>query len=215
MKNNDIDGGLIILGFLLGFLIGVGGCAAILKSEEESSAPLTYTIYTTVQEPEYPTRDVTSAVYTLSASETLDIPDLPTDMKQYTDYRSYTLTYSDQYKIQTQSVTDSQGFRKYGSDYCVAMGRYYTEQCGDRFLVTLENGNSFTVITADVKQDIHTDETNMYSPCINYDNEPCANVLEFIIDKNAVPNELLDYGSVSWYDEFDGNITSIEYLGRT
>lgn len=210
-KNFIIDLILVFLDVLVGL---IAGKLFISLPQESKPQTETYTVYTTVEEPEYPTRDVTSAVLTLTRQTPVDIPDLPTDMKQYTDYRSYNQTDTDQYYIQTHAVTDEQGFRKYGSDYCVAMGRYYTEQCGDRFLVTLENGNSFTVITADVKQDIHTDETNMYSPCINYNNEPCANVLEFIIDKNAVPNELLDYGSVSWYDEFDGNIASIEYLGR-
>lgn len=142
------------------------------------------------------------------------IPDLPSDVKHYTDYRCYNIVGTAQYNLQQQATTDELGFRRYGDDYIVAMGSYYSTEVGDRFYIHQTNNISYTVVTGDMKADIHTDPTNRYLPCINYDNEECANILEFIIDERVMDNRCLSYGSVSYYDDFDADIDIIMYLGR-
>lgn len=142
------------------------------------------------------------------------IPNLPSDMKMYTDYRCYNIKGSDEYKLQQKAITDELGFRRYGDDYIVAMGSYYSTEVGDRFYIHQTNNISYTVVTGDMKKDKHTDSTNRYSPCINYNNEECANILEFIIDERVMDDKCLSYGSVSYYDDFDADIDVIMYLGR-
>ena len=142
------------------------------------------------------------------------VPDLPTDMKHYTDYRTYNIKGTAQYDLQQLATTDELGFRRYNNDYIVAMGSFYTSEVGDRFYIHQTNDVSYTVITGDQKADIHTDPTNMYAPCINYNDEECANVLEFIIDERVMENNCLNYGSVSYYEMFDADIDTIIYLGR-
>lgn len=146
--------------------------------------------------------------------EEVPLPDLPTNMKHYTDYRCYNINGTPHKRLQEVSYTDEFGCRRYNDDYCVALGSFYSDCIGDRFEVTLDTGVTFTIITADMKADIHTDESNRYHPCVNYDGENCANVLEFIIDDDKVSAEMYDYGSVDYYDYFKGNISKMVYLGR-
>jgi ribonucleoside-triphosphate reductase len=98
------------------------------------------------------------------------------------DYRYITDTTSDQWELSQIAYTDEYGLRKVNDYYCVAMGSYYSENVGDKFEITLENGNKFNVIIGDLKQDCHTDATNQYTPV--YDNNGNfygANVIEFIV----------------------------------
>lgn len=148
-----------------------------------------------------------------SVGESLPIPELSSSVKLYTDYKCYNIDGTAQKDMQSIANTDELGFRKLNGDYIVAMGTFYSEQVGNRFLITLENGNQFTVITGDIKADIHTDSKNMYTPCLNYKEENCANVIEFIIDERVMDDDALSYGSMEWYEEFEGDIVSITYLG--
>lgn len=144
----------------------------------------------------------------------IELPDLPTNVKFYTDYRSYGIPGTPHNRIQKLSYTDDLGCRRYNDDYCVALGSYYSSNIGDRFEVTLESGNVFTVILSDSKADCHTDGSNRYTPCTNYDGEACASVLEFIIDSNVASKKMCSYGSLDYYDLFKGNISQMVYLGR-
>lgn len=146
--------------------------------------------------------------------EEVPLPNIPTNMKFCTDYRWYGIEGTPHKRLQEVSYTDELGCRKYNNDYCVALGSFYSNRIGDRFEVTLDTGVTFTVITADMKADIHTDSTNRYAPCVNYEGQECANVLEFIIDKNVVSNEMYAYGSLDYYDYFKGNVVKMTYLGR-
>lgn len=146
--------------------------------------------------------------------ESVPLPSLPTNIKTFTDYRCYNLWYSPHYRLQQASYSDEYGLRKFNDDYIVAMGAFYTTNIGDRFRVTLDNGNVFTVILGDGKAPIDCDETNMYAPCVDYNGERCANVLEFIIDSDILSNEVYSRGSIDCLDVFSGNIIRMEYLGR-
>lgn len=136
-----------------------------------------------------------------------------TSFKTYMDYRAITDKTSAQYKLQQEAYTDDKGIRLYQDYYIVAMGTYYTDKVGDTFKITLESGNSFNVIVGDIKADSHTDSYNMYSPIYNANGELIsANILEFIVDIDAISNQVKKLGTLSVYDEFKGNIVKIERI---
>lgn len=125
--------------------------------------------------------------------------------KAYMDYRTITDTSSAQYALQQIAWTDALGLRRVGEDYLVAMGTGWLEEgCGERFAVTLETGESFTVMIGDIKSDRHTDEESLYRWC-----DGGANVLEFIVDTDIMHPTVTNAGTISAYDAFAGNITEI------
>ncbi len=146
--------------------------------------------------------------------EEVALPALSTEPKHFTDYRSYSLPNTPHYRLQQAAYTDKDGLRRFNQDYIVALGKFYTESIGDRFQVTLDTGAEFTVILGDGKNPIDCDKDNMYAPCVNYDGEKCANVLEFIVDNNVLSADVYGYGSIDYIDKFKGNISKMVYLGR-
>lgn len=146
--------------------------------------------------------------------ETIPLPSLPTHVKLCTDYRCYNLWYTPHYRMQQSAYTDNDGLRRFNQDYVVALGAFYSTDIGDRFKVTLENGNEFTIILGDGKDPADCDPDNMYTPCVDYDGTSCANVLEFIIDSDVMSPNVYSYGSIDCIEGFGGNIVKMEYLGR-
>ena len=143
----------------------------------------------------------------------LEIPDCDTSFKAYMDYSCITDDTTMQWELQQKAYTNEYGLRKIGTDYCVAVGSYYSETVGERFKITLDNDNEFTVIISDLKKDEHTDSSNRYSPVYDENGEfYSANVLEFIVDTNQLHSMVTTLGTVSYYDEFEGNIVSIEKI---
>lgn len=134
------------------------------------------------------------------------LPQLDTSFKSYMDYRTITCVSSDQYALQRQAYTDEFGLRKIDEYYCVALGTYYSSKCGETFKICTDSGNEFLVIVADVKDDRHTDESNMYVPLPNGN----ANVIEFVVDTPAMSNRVALLGDISGYEQFSGNIVKIE-----
>lgn len=152
------------------------------------------------------------------ATEFMELPDLNTSFKSYMSYRCITNTSSEQYKLQSEAWTDDNGLRRLGDDYMVALGSYYSSNIGDRFIITLDTDAQFTAVMADMKADKHTDNTNRYSAVYDSDgNFISANVIEFIVDTNELPQKVKLWGDVSAIDDFSGNIVSIEKIieGRT
>lgn len=147
-------------------------------------------------------------------NETVPLPPLPTDFKACTDYRCYNIEGTPHNRMQQACYTDELGCRRFNTDYCVALGSFYSDRIGDRFEITLDTGVTFNVITADMKADAHTDANNMYHPCVNYNGENAANVLEFIVDTDILSKKAYLYGSLDYYDYFKGNIIKMVYLGR-
>ena len=65
----------------------------------------------------------------------------------------------------------------------------------------------------DLKKDEHTDSSNRYSPVYDENGEfYSANVLEFIVDEDQLHSMVTTLGTVSYYNEFEGNIVSIEKI---
>ena len=145
--------------------------------------------------------------------EEMKIPNCDTSFKTYMDYRCITNKASDQYKLQLSAWTDDMGLRRVDNYYLVAMGTYYSDNIGDKFRITLEGDKTFDVMIGDIKADMPTDNSNMYSPVYNTDGSfKSANVIEFIIDKKTISKKVKLWGDVSVYDEFAGNIVKIERI---
>lgn len=143
-------------------------------------------------------------------SVTYELPNLDTSFKTYMDYRCITDTDSMQYKLQQNSWTDEDGLRRLGEAYMVAMGTYYADECGKTFEITFDTGEKILVVVGDIKEDCHTDKTNRYSPV--YDNNGnfiSANVLEFIVDTDALSRYTKRLGTVEYCGNLQGNIVSI------
>ena len=157
------------------------------------------------------TNTETKSITTLQECE---LPEISTNVKLFTDYRYYNLWYTPHYRLQQRAWTDEQGLRRFNDDYIVALGSFYSVNIGDRFEVTLDTGRTFTVILGDGKADIDCDSRNMYTPCLNYDGEKSANMLEFIIDDDVLDKEIYDYGSLDRLEGFEGNVVKMVYLGR-
>lgn len=146
--------------------------------------------------------------------ESLELPEENTNVKLFTDYRAYNLWFTPHYRLQQAAWTDEQGLRRYNNDYIVALASFYSVKIGDRFSVTLDTGRTFTVFFGDGKWDGDSDERKMYTPCVDYNGEKAANVLEFIVDEDVLASEVYAYGSIDKLENFKGNIVKMKYLGR-
>lgn len=145
-----------------------------------------------------------------SGREFLEVPNENTSFKSYMSYKAITNKESVQYQMQQEAWTDEYGLRRYGDAYMVAMGTFYAQSCGEYFNVTLESGESFLVVTGDIKSDKHTDDRNMYSPVYIDGRMEYANIIEFIVDTAAMSRSVRRSGNIGTIDCFSGQIKSIE-----
>jgi hypothetical protein len=129
-----------------------------------------------------------------------EVPKAENGAKRFMDYRTITDKTTSQWAIQQDAVTDEYGFRRYGDAYCVAMGTYYAETCGDVFEITLDSGLTFSALVSDIKRDCDTDETNRHRE---------GNVVEFIVDKDAIPEDAAAMGDMSYGTPMQGKVVSI------
>lgn len=149
----------------------------------------------------------------VNPEEEYEIPNLDTSFKAYMDYRCITDETSKQWEIQQKAWTDSDGFRRVGEDYLVAMGTYYTDECGTRFRIIFENDNEITVTVGDIKDNTDTDYRNQYTAVYDSNgNFYSANVLEFIVDENKIERMSHILGTMGHHDYLEGNIKFIERI---
>jgi hypothetical protein len=130
--------------------------------------------------------------------------DVTGEFKTYMDYRCISDEGSNQFKLQQQAYTDSQGFRKVDDKYIVALGTYFTQSIGDEFHITLDSGVEFDAIVGDIKRNNDTDSTNKYI-------EKNHNIVEYIVDTDVLNETALVMGDVS-YAGFEGKIIKIERM---
>ncbi len=119
-----------------------------------------------------------------------------------------------------ETYIDENGFLRTDNDYIIALGTYFGEEKGTRYLITLEDGVSFTAMLGDTKSDAHTDETHRYQ---KYD----KSVIEFEMGCGTTIDPV-EYGfkfkgtnkPVACSNEnekirkvFNSNIKSIQLLG--
>ena len=137
------------------------------------------------------------------------IPSNGGKFKSYTNYRMLNTNSSQWTKVQchTDAHTDTNGLRKVGDYYCVAMGSYYSTTLGDLFEIKTEGG-TFKVILCDFKANQHTDTSNQYTAHNN-----C--VIEFYVDMNTLHSTAKQMGDISYADsKFSGKIVGITKIGN-
>lgn len=136
--------------------------------------------------------------------ESLEIPQGDCSSFLYMDYRAITDTSSKQWTLQQMAWTDSDGFRRIGDDYCVALGTFYG-QVGDRFRITTDRGNVYTVQMADAKG---YDSNGWYHVA----GDGKINLVEFIVQTEYLPSEVTVMGDCGVLENIGGNVVKIERL---
>lgn len=141
-----------------------------------------------------------------------------TNTIRFMDYRKITDETTAQYRLQQECTTDNQGIRRYSDFICVALGSAYGQDIGDTWQVTLKCGTVFNIIYAECKDDGKTDFFGHDD--VNYDEQDCTNVIEFVVDEEKVPSAVEIAGTFTKLDNFGGlygdgaNIVEMKYTGR-
>lgn len=138
---------------------------------------------------------------TFTGYKSIDVPNVNSSFKAFMDYRKLTNKNSIQYKMQQKATTDKLGFRKYEECYMIALGTFYSNKCGEKFIIKFDSGITINAIIGDIKDDKHTNSTHQYT--INKNN-----MIEFIVDTKKLNKETRARGDVS-YSGFLGKITEI------
>jgi len=110
--------------------------------------------------------------------------------KTYTDFRSITDTFSMQYDLQQDAVTNPEtGIREVDGYSLIAVGSYFNATIGQKFLMMTEDGFCHLVMIGDFKDDSVTDDTHLYSEG--------GVIVTFIVDKNVISRECRISGDMS------------------
>lgn len=117
------------------------------------------------------------------------IPKYP-GFKSYMDYRSVNIPTAIQYKLLTIHGYTDNGFRKVNGRYCIAVGSYFNTSIGQYIDLVLENGVVIQCIMGDLKADVHTDKTNIFTSL----NTCCS---EFIVDTKSLDPYVAKTGNIS------------------
>jgi len=201
---------VIILGLIIGAIVGTN--LYLTNAHTELENKLEYQIEVS-KEQQQKIKDLNDDLYVVKTRESneasrgaisreLRLPDNFSSVKKYMDYRCLTDHDSEQWKLQEEAYTDYRGFRKIDNDYMIALGSYYVDKIGNRFIIELEDGTGITAIAGDVKSDRHTDSYNMTEN---------GNLLEFIVDEDRLPKQVRLMGDVS-FAGLKGKIKSIRRI---
>lgn len=130
--------------------------------------------------------------------------------KSYMDYRSITDTTSSQWKLLNSGniIVSNDGLLRDADGYIgIAIGTYYCDMVGERFIITLDSGNEIHAIVVDIKADKDTfDGAN---------HKVDSSMIEFVIDIDQASNyykKAIVLGNFDAEDEFHGNIVKIEKI---
>ncbi len=122
--------------------------------------------------------------------------------KSYMSYKAITNTSSPQYKLQERAYTDPEtGIRMVGDRYCVATGSGFSHTIGTYLDVTLDSDVVFECIVGDAKDNRHTINSHLQGLD--------GSTIEFIVDTDALPEEVRQSGDLSSLDEWDSKVVSI------
>lgn len=149
------------------------------------------------------TQAITTTRAVVKPKKVLNVPTEISNFKSYMDYRM--ITKSAQLELQQQAYTDSNGCRKVGNYFCIALASYYGSEIGAKYRIRLSDGTSFLGILADQKADKDTNSTNQYT-VYNKD------IIEFIVDTNKLPAAVQLSGSLSSLEKYEGKVVGIDKL---
>lgn len=111
--------------------------------------------------------------------------------KTYMSYKAITSKSSKQYKLKQYTYNGNYGIRMIDNRYCIAMGTGFNIKVGDYVDLVLANDTIIQCIIGDIKDNSHTDSSNMVTV-----NSKCMS--EFIVtSKKSLPSIVGDskYGS--------------------
>lgn len=115
--------------------------------------------------------------------------------KSYMGYKTLTNKSSWQYKLQqSYAITGNYGIRMVNNRYCIAVGSHFQTSIGQYLDLVLENGTIIPCIMADLKADIHTDNSNivtLHNGCVS----------EFVIDKDMLHRTAKKMGDISYCND--------------
>lgn len=178
----------------------------ITTKKQNKSVATTKSATTTVPKATTTIESSTQTTYNNVSYEQSTYYNVPIGMNfyGYMDYHCITDTNSAQYKFQQNCWTDSQGLRRQYNDYVVALGSYYSTTIGERFLVTLDTGITYTIVIGDCKADCDTNPTNQYTYAGQY-----INIIEFIVDTPCLDYSISQSGDIGSYTNLKGNVKEI------
>lgn len=135
------------------------------------------------------------------AYDTYDVPS-DSSFKTFMDYGAITNKSSKQYKLQEKSVTNANGLRIYDNRYTIALGTAFNAPVGTYVDVVLSTGYVLQCVVGDLKQNAHTDASNLQ---VAHN----GNIVEFIVDKDYLSKDVRVRGDVSYIENFDGYVDKI------
>ena len=149
-----------------------------------------------------------SSDYISNEKRDYQLYDVPlNNFKSYMPY-NYFNSNSNQYLLQQSAYIGNYGIRQVDDRYCIAMGNGFNVEVGDYVDLILENGIIIPCIIGDIKDDSHTDDSNMITVvngCIS----------EFIVDINSLNNKVLAYGDMSYIcNEWQSSIVAIKVYNK-
>ena len=142
-------------------------------------------------------------INTFARTIEMDLPSIDNSFKTYMSYTAITDKSSIQWDMQQSATTADNGIRMHDDRYMVAVGTYYSKECGEKFNIYLDNGHILYCVTGDIKANKDTDCTNRYI-------EDNGNIIEFIVNTSTIDNLARKMGDMSYSDNLDGSVVKIE-----
>lgn len=128
--------------------------------------------------------------------------------KSYESYKAITNSNSKQYYLTRSSDSNSKGLLVLNNRYLVAVGTGTGANVGDYIDLILQNGTKIACVVGDIKDNSHTDASNLITVHSN-----CAS--EFIVNVDALDSKIKQMGDVSCaYENWDSPVCTIEVYDK-
>lgn len=128
--------------------------------------------------------------------------------KSFESYKAISDGSSNQAKLQRYCYTSKLGIRTINDRYLVAVGTGVGAEVGRYINLVLENGTKIACVVGDIKDDSHTDSSNLITV-----HSDCAS--EFIVDINALESYVQNQGDISYAQSgWDSPVNYIEVLNN-
>ena len=128
--------------------------------------------------------------------------------KSWMSYKAITNKSSKQYKLQQIALTGYAGIRVANDRMCVAIGTAFGAEIGTYIDLILENGTIIPCIVGDIKDQKHTDSSNVFTIVTKNKKTYCCS--EFIVDTKQLDKNAAKAGDISYADDnWDSPVVSI------